>query len=74
MYFTTPSNLILTQKVDDLDKNKLLLEKIGHINCFIFSNEVTLILCHIASLPFRFLICRLFYSKNKKEKKKVMPI
>jgi GTPase involved in cell partitioning and DNA repair len=37
MYFTTPSNLILTQKVDDLDKNKLLHEKIGHINCFIFA-------------------------------------
>jgi hypothetical protein len=43
--FTSPSNLILAQKIDDLDKNNSLLKKFGHINCFSFTYEVTLILC-----------------------------
>jgi hypothetical protein len=43
--FTSSSNLILAQKIDDLDKNKSLLKKIGHINCFTFTYEATLILC-----------------------------
>jgi len=47
IYFKSPLNLMLAQKIDDLDKNISLLKKIGHMNCFIFSYEVTLILCHI---------------------------